>query len=171
MNRSWLWWGAASIWWAASLVIFSAPAMSFGLAELLGVTGIGLALLWLIRFVVALHHPERRRLLVKEAVVATLMAFVAVSPITRQVRFRLSKPALNAYARKPREAKNIMLGLYRFEGIYQTEYGWLFDLGDSGLFVTSGFLYCPGSPPSDNEVMKHQHWYGPWYLQSIDRMR
>ncbi|WP_309715358.1 hypothetical protein [Armatimonas sp.] len=171
MNRSWLWWGAASIWWAASLVIFSAPAVSFGLEWILTVIGIGLAVLWLIRFVVALHHPERRLLLGKEAVVAILMTFVAISPVTRSIRFRLSKPALFAYARNPREAENIMLGLYRFERIYKTEDGWLFDLGDSGLVDTSGFLYRPDSPPIDNPVTKHQHWYGPWYLQSIDRMR
>ncbi|MCX6366809.1 MAG: hypothetical protein NTX57_08875, partial [Armatimonadetes bacterium] len=171
MNRSWLWWGATSIWWAASLIIFSDPAVSFGLAWILAVTGIGLAVLWLIRFVVALHKPEWRRLLVKEATVAILMTCVAISPIARQIRFRLSKPALNAYARNPREAKNVTLGLYQFEWVYKTEYGWLFDLGDSGLFETSGLLYCPGSPPTDNPVTKHEHWYGPWYLQSIDRMR
>ncbi|MBB6050394.1 hypothetical protein [Armatimonas rosea] len=171
MNWTWLWWGLAGIWWGASLIIFSAPAVSLGLAWILGVTCIGLAVLWFTRLVVALHQPERRQLLVKEAVVAILMAFVALSPILRSVRFLLSKPALNAYAKNPREAKNMMLGLYRFEGIYKTEYGWLFDLGDSGLVETSGFLYCPDSPPTDNPVAKHQHWYGPWYLQTIDRMR
>jgi hypothetical protein len=107
----------------------------------------------------------------KEALIAILMAFVAMSPIARQVRFRLSKPALNAYARNPREAKNVILGLYHFKWVYQTGDGWLFDLGDSGLVETSGFLYHPGSPPADNPVTKHEHWYGPWYLQSIDRMR
>ena len=170
MNRSWLWWGASSIWWVASLVIFSAPAMSLGFAWILGVTGIGLTLLWLIRFVVALHQPARRMLLGKEAGIAILMACVAISPIARQIRFRLSKPALNAYARNPREAKNITLGLYKFERIYKTENGWLFDLGDSGLFDTSGLLYHPNLPPTDNPVTKHQHWYGPWYLQTVDRM-
>jgi hypothetical protein len=123
MNRSWLWWGAASIWWVASLIIFSAPAVSLGIAWILTVTGIGLAVLWLIRFVVALHQPERRLLLGKEAVIAILMAFVAISPITRSIRFRLSEPALNAYAKNPREAKDVTLGLYRFEGIYKTEDG------------------------------------------------
>ena len=126
-----------------------------------------LAILWFIRFVAALHHPVRRLLIIQEAVVAIGMTLLAISPLPRNIRFRLSEPALTAYLRQPHEGEHITVGLYKFRSIENTEEGWLFNLEDTAL-TQEGFLYHTGPAPKNDKLYLHKRLSGSWYLWTYD---
>lgn len=167
MNQTWFWWGAMLLWGVGALFASSDPTDSFLAGAALILSGILLAIFWFIRFVVALHHPERRLLLVKEAIVAIAFVLLAMTPLPRNTRFFLSEPLLRAYTLRPQEAHNQLLGLYQFAEIHQIEEGWLFELGEGDL-TRRGFLYHPGPAPKSDKLYHHEHLSGPWYLWTYD---
>lgn len=167
MNHTRLWWGVTSCWCLVVLVIASQYASS---AEGLGlmITALVLAISWLGRLAVLLHHRQARPVLCSEGIAICATLLLAISPVPQNLRFRLSEPALTAYVRQPREGKNITVGLYPFKSIHQTEEGWLFLLGESGLTTQSGFLYHRGPAPEDNKLHHYKRLSGSWYLWTYD---
>ena len=171
MNKTWLWWGALAIWCVATLVVTSDPTSFLGGMVVAG-AALVLALAWLVRLVVAVRsggdaRGQRLSGLGLEALVSVAFVGLCYLKPPEKVRFRLSEPALAAFAKDALAHPKKPLGSPRL-GLYQFQAGEV-DAGEvsltlGGRFLDSvGFVYAPAFPKYRGETT-FTPLRGSWYL-------
>jgi hypothetical protein len=172
---------------AALLLISGSVPGTFGDLLATGAfCGTVLAVLWFIRFVIAIDYNtlsfkeaaiRRRWLTTPAVVVVTILLLWVQAPL--HVTFWLSESAMNRMARDVMKSPigkgkpNGWIGLYPATGIQRIEGGMQFSIRRLGYLPSTpgsdgkeswGFAYYPDGPPPDSYYLEYVHFGGPWYL-------
>jgi hypothetical protein len=116
---------------------------------------------------------RRRPLEPADAVVPVLVLVVGALVVVDaplQARYRLSRSAMNATARRvvahPEQARTIhRIGFWRTDRVERIPGGMRFTVSEAGFFDAGGFAYSPHAAPAKvggEDV--YTHLDGPWYL-------
>ena len=133
-----------------------------------------LGLAWLMRLILAIRsggetRGQRLSSLGLEALVGMAIVGICFLEVPQKVRFRLSEPALTAYAKeqlaRPAGSKSpLRIGLYSIRTVNVTEKKVHLDLGPH-FFDGVGFSYSV-EPPHDQGNTYYEHIHGLWYKRS-----
>jgi hypothetical protein len=101
-----------------------------------------------------------------------LVVSVAVHPWSADIRFWLSRPALERLVENDRPRNNTFVGLYYVWRVDRYDDGVTFVKLGGQMFGDTGFLFKPGPLPADTydpELSITRSLGGPWYVAVLDR--
>ncbi|MFI6927488.1 hypothetical protein ACIBIZ_46680 [Nonomuraea spiralis] len=138
---------------------------------------VGVGVVWIARFVVALLRSDGRPGLRRHWfrwVAAPLMGVIVGALVFTGapfgVRFALSEAELEEFARTvaaergPARYDDRWVGLYPLTAIGRMEGGARFLVSDTGLLDQYGFAWSPGGRPPEESHTAYTHLEGPWYI-------